>query len=51
MRIGTLAAIIFTAVMANDKTRKLWKQTCEKIVMMVEKEMKKRKESEDEHIL
>ena len=51
MRIGTLAAIIFTAIMANDTTRKMCEQACEKIVMMVEEELKKRKETEDEHIL
>lgn len=51
MRIGTLAAIIFTAILANDKTRKMYEQAFEKLAMMVEKEMKKRKESEDEHIL
>lgn len=49
MRIGTLAAIIFTAILANDRTRKMYEQACEKLAKMVEKELKK--EKEDEHIL
>lgn len=40
MRIGVLAAILFTGILANDKTRKIYENLFEKLANRVMQEIK-----------
>lgn len=43
MRTGTLLAMIFTFIVANEKTRKMFEKSMESASLIIEKEIKKSK--------